>query len=415
MPDPDEFLASLEGKGTHPRMRLGLDHVDRLLNLLDQPHRDFPAVLVAGTNGKGSTSAHLAAILSASGLTTGLYTSPHLESVEERIRVDGRVIDRQRLGSLLQNVVDTAEVAGLEPPTYFEAMTVAAMLQFSEVGVDIAVLEVGLGGRLDATNVVDPVLSVITEVALDHQQQLGDDLAGIAREKAGILRRGVPCCYWLSDAEARGAVEAIADDLDAPRIDALQAERAETTCDPAESNLRLARIAAELLARRSDLELELTDTTVEQALRSCRWPGRLEWVERSDGGQLLLDGAHNLHAIEALLPVLHGRNVGVVFGALEDKRPEEMLDRLASAAGWIILTTPANDRAMDPQVLAHGRTTDLTVCSEPAAALDAALERVEAEELLVVCGSLYLVGEIRGLLRKRWGRPEGMERIYGGA
>ena len=419
MPDPDELLASLERTGEYPRMRLGLDHVKRLLDHLDRPHAAFPAVLVAGTNGKGSTAAHLAAILSTAGLTTGLYTSPHLETVEERIRVDGLMIDRQRLTNLLQRVIETAAAAGCEPPTYFEAMTVAAMLHFVDIGVDVAVLEVGLGGRLDATNVVDPVLSVITEIALDHQQQLGDDLADIAREKAGILRPGVACCYWISAPEAREAVEAIADDLGVPKIDARQASKADNRTEwrrgreVAQTNQYLARAAAETLAARSELDLQLADSVVERALRSCRWPGRLEWVERPDGGQVLLDGAHNPHGIEALLPVLRERDVGVVFGALEDKQPEEMLDRLTTEASWTILTAPASERAVNPERLAEGRSGDVGVRTEPADALDAALERVAVDELLLVCGSLYLVGEVRGLLRKRWGRPERMDRIYG--
>ncbi|HSF42982.1 MAG TPA: Mur ligase family protein, partial [Thermoanaerobaculia bacterium] len=200
--DPLTLLSRLEASG----IRLGLEKTRQLLAALGDPQRRFPAVLVAGTNGKGSTSALLAAMAEAAGYRTGLYTSPHLETVEERLRIDGRAIEPGRLGALLERIVGTSERTEGTPPTYFEALTVAAFLFFAEAEVDLAVVEVGLGGRLDATNLCAPILSVITPIGFDHQEFLGDTLAAIAREKAGILRPGRPALAWIEEPEPAEAV-----------------------------------------------------------------------------------------------------------------------------------------------------------------------------------------------------------------
>ncbi|HEV7515684.1 MAG TPA: Mur ligase family protein, partial [Thermoanaerobaculia bacterium] len=211
-----EILGRLEASG----IRLGLDRLGRRLARLGHPERRRPAVLIAGTNGKGSTSALLAAMATAAGYRTGLYTSPHLETVEERLRIDGSAVLPERLGDLLARVVAGSLDAGLaeEPadlPTYFEALTAAAFLWFAEEEVDLAVLEVGLGGRLDATNLAAPVLSVITPISFDHQEYLGDTLAAIAREKAGILRRGRPALAWIEEPEPAAAVREVAAEVGA--------------------------------------------------------------------------------------------------------------------------------------------------------------------------------------------------------
>lgn len=433
MADPRALLTRLEASG----VRLGLDHVRAVLAELGDPHRAVPAVLVAGTNGKGSTAAHLAAILSASGFATGLYTSPHLEAVEERVRVDGAAIATDELGDLLQQVVDAAAGAGLEPPTYFEALTAVAMMHFAQRGLDLAVYEVGMGGRLDATNVVDPVLSLVTEISLDHQEMLGDTLDMIAREKAGVLREGVPCCHWISDPVARREVEKAAQALGAPSFDVrlIAPEIAGASPDqdfhirglrltaraPAlgggwtrARNLTLALTAAEVLSHAwpDEAGFRLTTETAERAFRSCRWPGRWELVERPGGGQVLLDGAHNLQGAESLAESLADQRYGLVFGALADKPIDRMLDILARGADWLVLTRPANRRAAEPEEVAQRVEHQVTVKADPADALRTALKLTQPDQLLVVCGSLYLVGEVRGLLRQRWGRPGSTERIY---
>ena len=207
-----EILGRLEALG----IRLGLESMRGLLAALGSPQLRFPAVLVAGSNGKGSTAALLAAMAGAAGYRTGLYTSPHLETVEERLRIDGRAVGGERLGELLEEVVACAERRLGHSPTYFEAVTAAAFLWFAAERVDLAVVEVGLGGRLDATNVCEPVLSLITSISLEHRELLGDTLAAIAREKAGILRAGRPALSWVEDREAAGALREVAAGLGAP-------------------------------------------------------------------------------------------------------------------------------------------------------------------------------------------------------
>ncbi len=432
---PGQILARLESTG----IRLGLARIRALLYQFGDPQKTLPAVLVAGTNGKGTTSANLAAMLSAAGFTTGLYSSPHLEFVEERIRVDGLTIESHELSRLLREVVDAAVEAGFEPPTYFEAMTTAAILHFSRTPVEVAVFEVGLGGRLDATNVLNPILSVITEIGLDHQNVLGDSLDTIAREKAGILRPGTACCYWVSNALARREIETRAEALGSPLFDARLATAIETINhhdgepekirvqglkivaefptdgggEHRERNLALVLVALEVLARSwPDEDGFVVDPwRVELAVASCLWPGRCEWIRRPDGGWVLLDGAHNLQGAKALAKLLAGRTYGLVFGALIDKEPEKMIDALAEGAEWTIVTQPPNQRSQDPHVLAS-TIAAAQVHRQPTDALGVALGRAHSECVVVVCGSLYLVGAVRSRLRELWGRPDSVERIY---
>lgn len=205
--DAAAALARLETFGVH----LGLDHVRRLLGALGDPQVGLPAVLVAGTNGKGSTAALLEAAGRAAGYRTGLYTSPHLETVEERVQLDGERIGGEELGALVLEVVAAGERALAAPPTYFEALTAAAFLAFRRREVELAVLEVGLGGRLDATNTADPAVSVITPISLEHREQLGDTPAAIAREKAGVMRRGRLTVAWAGDPQVAAALVAAAE------------------------------------------------------------------------------------------------------------------------------------------------------------------------------------------------------------
>ncbi|MEJ2085237.1 MAG: Mur ligase family protein [Acidobacteriota bacterium] len=209
--DLDSNLERLERFG----VRLGLETTYSLLEGCGSPQLAYPVVLVAGTNGKGSTAALLESMARASGYRVGLYTSPHLESVEERIRVDGLGIARSDLADVVARTVDISDRLLGYPPTYFEALTAAAFDHFARVKVDLAVVEVGLGGRLDATNASEPVLSLVTEIGLEHQTFLGDSLAAIAREKAGILRPGAPAVGWLEHPEARAAVRQRADSIGA--------------------------------------------------------------------------------------------------------------------------------------------------------------------------------------------------------
>ena len=405
--NPDQILSRLEKLG----IRLGLDSVRQLLAGFGSPQLHYRTVLVAGSNGKGSTSALLASMASAAGWKTGLYTSPHLESVEERLRIDGRAIPPGELAELLERIIESAGT----DPTYFEAVTAAAFLWFSEREVDLAVMEVGMGGRLDATNVCEPELSLITSISLEHKEHLGDTLAAIAREKAGTFRPGRPALVWLEDPEPSESVRRVAEELGtdlrfAPELVRIQREgqRVRLTTPKGEHDLELAlpgkhqarNLALAVLAAE---ELGISPEAIVEGARSCRWPGRLEWVELPQDRRVLLDAAHNPEGAAALAEYLEGP-VDLLFGALGDKDVSEMLVPLAKKARKIILTTPASDRARPPEELASllGGREEVEVVPHLGQALDHALQ---PGTRLVVCGSIYLIGEVRKQLREWFGVP----------
>jgi dihydrofolate synthase / folylpolyglutamate synthase len=381
---------------------------------------------VAGSNGKGSTSALLAAMGTAAGYRTGHYTSPHLERVEERLQIDGRPIGSERLGDLLAEIVEIAESATGAPPTYFEALTVAAFRWFSEEALDLAIVEVGLGGRLDATNLAEPILSLVTSISLEHREFLGDTLAAIAREKAGIFRPDRPALAWVEDPEPRAALQEVAAEkgtdlrfaqdlvrIEESRREGWSGQRVRLTTpggrhdlriallgEHQQRNLGLAVLAAETLAAGGFPQLDAEAITTGAA--ACRWPGRLEAIELPGGRRLVLDAAHNAESAAALASFLGELKtpVDLLFGVLTDKDAAEMLGALAPHARRLILTIPPSPRAQDPAGLLPylKEMGGVEVEPDPARALDRLLEG--DEETLVVCGSIYLIGEIRGRLSR---------------
>ena len=423
----DAILARLEPLG----MRLTLEPFRRLLAKLGDPQRGLPAVLVAGTNGKGSTAALLAAIGCAAGYRTGLYTSPHLEEPRERIRIDGVAIATLELDRLLDEVVAAAED---ELPTPFEALTAAALLAFAEDGVELAVLEVGLGGRLDATNVVEPLLSVITPIGLDHQEQLGSTLAAIAAEKAGVMRAERTTIAWGEEAESTAALEEAARaggawlelaveeaEVVTARPDGLEGQLVALRTAAADYQLRvtlagqhqlrnvaLAVAAGERLANSGFDRID--EDAIVRGVGGCRWPGRLEAVALSNGPTVLLDGAHNPAGAAALADHLSTLATpwGLIFGTLADKDAVSMAAALALAAQRVWLAPPDSPRALPLAALAAlAPFAGATPTSGVAEALERAIGIPSAERvpLLVVTGSLYLVGEARRWLRERYGVP----------
>jgi dihydrofolate synthase/folylpolyglutamate synthase len=418
----ESILVRLE----HFGVRLGLERIRKVLVALGDPQLGLRTVLVAGTNGKGSTAAWLSTMAAAAGYRVGLFTSPHLESPRERIRIDGLAIDEGDLGRLLETVVGASEERCGSPPTYFEALTAAAYLYFVERGVELAVLEVGLGGRLDATNTAEPELSIVTSVAFDHLEHLGTTLAGIAREKAGIFRRARPALCWyehreVGEALARAASAVGADLTGARELVTWQRHDggAVTLSTPGRrlelcpslpgehqlANLSLAVLAAQLLQERGFPRLDAI--AVKSGARRCSWPGRLETVTLPDaGGSVILDAAHNPAGAAALARHLHERGTpfDLLFGALRHKQAESTLLPLLAEAREVALTEPPSERALPlaelPPVDREG--THLEPRWE--IALDRCLERL-AERPLVVCGSLYLVGAVREGLRRRFGVP----------
>ncbi len=422
----DELLARLEGSG----IRLGLDRVKAALARLGNPERAVPAVLVAGSNGKGSTSALLASIGKSAGYRTALYTSPHLERVEERLQLNGIVIPSADLGRLLSRAVRAAEEESGDLPTYFEAVTLAAFLWFAEQRAELAILEVGLGGRLDATNVAEPILSLITSISLEHREMLGDTLAAIAKEKAGILRPNRPALAWIEAPEALesaraeaariGAVLESAEDRvrsvvarprgwDGQTVE-IETERSRYRLDLALPgthqlrNLGLAVAAAETLG---DCGFDRIDrVAIERGVASCRWPGRLESIRlERPAKRVVLDAAHNPEGAEMLGRFLaerreeSGEAVDLLIGILGDKDAGEMLHHLAPHAARIVLTAPPSPRAKDPAELAALLPAETVYEVEPS--FEHALERALSlgERTLVVCGSIFLIGAVRERLR----------------
>ena len=386
--------------------KFDLERITRVLEAFGNPHRMGRFVHVAGTNGKGSTSAMIEAGLRAAGVRTGLYTSPHLVEPTERIQIAGQAITPDQFAKVFTEVHETAErmlqAGELDlHPTYFESVTAMAFLLFARERVDTAVLEVGLGGRLDATNVVTPALSVITAVDFDHQIFLGDTLGKIAAEKAGILKPGVPAIFAEQPPEAEAVLRAHAKgpytlsrdwaiidlELDA-RGSRFRLRGMEIICPLAgEHQVENARTAAIALH-------ELRVST--DGIAKTWWPGRLERVKEQP--EIILDGAHNPAGTRALASYIRrfykDRRIWIVYGVMRDKAVAEMSEMLFPLASRVIVTAPANSRAMPPErIPAPGAVVTQTV--PDALAL---LSQAQPADVIFITGSLFVVGEARALL-----------------
>ena len=483
-----EALARLD-QVTSPGIRPGLTRMHALLTALGDPHHDLPTLLVAGTNGKGSTATLLASMTTTAHYRTGLYTSPHLQSPTEALQIDREPITPDDLATLLHRVLDTIETAAEtlgDPPTRFETLTAAALLHFQRNKTHLAILEAGLGGRLDATNAAAPLLSILTTVGLEHREHLGDTLPDIAREKAGVFREDAPALLGpaterdeptrealLAACEETGArpvrvarrtdVEAVQrfrafseSDGDEPgprqRIWVRYRDEDEAGADDANAapdrsdvevyeltlagrhqadNLTTALIAAEEL-REMGFD-KLTRSAMRRGAKAVRMAGRMEEISIPDraalpgGGRLLLDAAHNPQGAAALATALDdlGEPVDLVFGVLSDKDAGEMLAALAPRTTRLTLTTPSGERGrkaeelrdrVDEDALAGGPRKPgrpkkgeapgdrIDVVDSPAKAVESALRQADGR-IVVVTGSLALVGEVRTALKKRYGLP----------
>ncbi len=425
--DPIEFLFSLERLG----MKFGLENISRLCEALGHPERAFRSVHVAGTNGKGSVTVIVETALRIAGRSVARYTSPHLVRLEERFVIQGTEVTRDELraaaGRVRDAVVRLIAGGGLEgPPTFFECTTASAFELFREAGVDIAVLEVGLGGRLDATNVVTPLVAAITSIDFDHQQQLGPSLESIAREKAGIIKPGVPvvCGPLPADAEriiretceANGSRMVRADDHVSvtKRGDGSVDVRAGTRVL---SGVRLAlegahqrqnaAVAVSVIDELSRLGVRTPDDAIRQSLERVEWPGRIERFHLG-GIEIILDAAHNPAGAAALASYLSDagwRDATLVLGVMRDKDVRGMLEALlpqSHAWGLVVCTTPPGARALPAAALAalasdvaDGRVLIETV-SDPVGALERARRRGRPA---VAAGSIFLIGPLRDILR----------------
>jgi len=398
-PDSVRFLYALGNE--IKTAKLGLDRIRMLLDALGNPQRAFRVVHVAGTNGKGSTCAMIEAGLRASGIRTGLFTSPHLVEPTERIRIDGEPVTNEEFASAFDLVHQTAEMLDLDcHPTYFETITAMGFLLFREKGVETAVVEVGLGGRLDATNVVEPALTVITPIDFDHEVYLGHTIESIAQEKAGILKQGVPSIFARQRPEAVAVLDRRARDLAVAvtraesfaitdlHVDARQSSFSGLIC-PLPGEHQVENVVTAALA----LQVLGVDPS---GIAEARWPGRLEHV--SPNPDVILDGAHNPAGARALAKYLERfyshRKRWMIFGAMRDKAIDEIGGILFPSADELIFTAPENARALRPealrQIAGRGRV---------ASNIDDALTIIRAEatpdDAIVITGSLFLVGEAR--------------------
>ena len=408
--DNVDWLFGLQKFGSNP----GLETMAALRARLGDPQRTMRTVLVGGTNGKGSTSAVLAACLSASGRTVGHFTSPHMTLVMERFRLDGRIPDIRLLEAALERIRPVAEELGA---TFFEVLTMAAWVVFRDAGCDAAVMEIGMGGRWDATNESDPELSVITNISLDHTDVLGDTEAKIAAEKAGILRPGRPAVTAATgDALAvlRAAAAATGSDLLVlgEQI-GISRERGDWSGIGLEASLGDWSLALEspllgahqrrnvALAATAAHLLGVPDAAIMAGVRGATWPGRLERIEAL-GRTWLLDGAHNPAGIGALRETLSELGTAprlLLFGVTVDKDVASIVT-LAGSLAPDVLTSRArlSPRALDPEDLARQLGGTARSGGEPADAVAAAVAATARGDLIVVAGSLYLLGEVRPLL-----------------
>jgi dihydrofolate synthase/folylpolyglutamate synthase len=423
--DPRAWLTTLEQFG----IKLGLSSIRAICEALGHPERQFRSVHIAGTNGKGSVAAMVDEAVRAAGHHGGRYTSPHLVHLEERFAVAGQPVAAALLDGALETVraaVDRLRDAGtLEVhPTFFEITTAAAFVVFARAGVDVGVIEVGLGGRFDATNVVEPAVAAVTSIALDHEQHLGGTLEAIAFEKAGIVKPGVPVVIGELPEEARGIVRRVCRERGARLHDTAvecvvgRARRNGRTIlrlttprgvyPPivlalrGDHQARNAAVAVRLLELLDERGVPLSEAAIAAGLAGARWPARLDLIPVGGGREVLVDGAHNpagAAALEAYVRSEWPDGLPLVFGAMRDKHAAEMLGPLARIAQPLILTTAPGPRAADAESLAAVARSigvhDPIVCPRIPQALAAGWERAPR---IAAAGSLYLAGEVLRLL-----------------
>uniref|UniRef100_UPI00405686CB bifunctional folylpolyglutamate synthase/dihydrofolate synthase n=1 Tax=Candidatus Electrothrix sp. TaxID=2170559 RepID=UPI00405686CB len=416
------------------KIKLGLDSMNQFLERLGKPHQDLQCIHVGGTNGKGSVGATLCSILTAAGYQAGFYTSPHLSSVRERFRIGKSYISKEDFARFITKIHD---VLGGSQITYFECTTTLALLWFAEQKVDCAILEVGMGGRLDATNVVTPLISLITNVSMDHEQYLGTTLAEVSTEKAGIIKQGIPVVSGVANDDSGRVIRQTCDEREAPLF--LFGREFSGSFNPDEkrswqyqglegevlmdlpmalrgnyqvTNASLALAALQLLGQQG---WSVTEEQMRTGLEQTLWPGRLEFFrlnkdnkkvdKESEGWNFLLDGAHNPAGVKALKHALRdfSRNrLILVWGAMNDKDLRITLSDIAPQADLIIFTRPESERSARTSQLKVSLPTTMhqkVICQETVpAALQQARILAAPNDLICIAGSLYLVGIARQLL-----------------
>lgn len=428
-----EFLYALQLHG----IKLGLDNPRRLLGLLGNPHSSFKSIHVAGTNGKGSTSASIASIIQEMGLKAGLFTSPHLSSFTERIKVNNTEITESVVVALTDEIRKAVERERDFNPTFFEFVTAIGFLYFKNMSADWAVVETGMGGRLDATNVLDPVVSVITPVGLDHKEFLGSTIKEVSMEKAGIIKENTPVVVSAQQPDALDVILKKADeknsrvfafgrdynaimkssDLSGVRFD-YESKSGLMIKDlfmPLRGAYQAHNGAAAVRAIETAFGMDI-EPEVRRGLQKVRWLGRLETVSMNP--EILLDGAHNPPAAMALAEELRrlflgsGRRMILVMGAMADKDKEGIMKPLLPMAWKTIFTRPPFDRAEQPEEL-QKTAKALGFESETAPTVETAIEKANGlakgnDAMILVTGSFYTIGEARAMLTSDAGVLRGL-------
>jgi dihydrofolate synthase/folylpolyglutamate synthase len=410
-----------------------LDRMRTLLKKLGNPQDHFRSVHIAGTKGKGSTAAMVAAMLQANGYKVGVYTSPHLVDIRERIQINGHMISHADFARLIRSMEPL--VAHSRPvPTYFDVLTAVAFKYFAEQKIDIAVIETGLGGRLDSTNVIKPEVTAITSISKDHMAQLGPTLGHIATEKAGIFKHGIPAVTVIQDPDADAAIKRIAEKVGAPldivgktiefsyRFEATRMMGPHNRVCLTTPNTKFEHLAVPLLGEHQAINcglalsiidklktrgIAINDMRAMDGLSKVTIPGRMEMVSQTP--RVIVDGAHNAASVDALMKAI-GQHVPcdsivLIFGCCADKDVAGMLDRITSGADKVIFTNVNNIRTANPEELAARYVEQYGKMAQVAATLEDALaiaqRAVTKEDLICITGSFYLVGEAKKLFAAR--------------
>jgi dihydrofolate synthase / folylpolyglutamate synthase len=408
-PDSVRFLYALGNE--IKTAKLGLDRIRLVLAALDNPQDSFRSIHVAGTNGKGSTCSMIEAGLRTAGIRTGLFTSPHLIEPTERIAVDGMPVTPRQFERAFDVVHKAAGELDLDShPTYFETVTAMGFWLFREMRVETAVVEVGLGGRLDATNILNPALTVITPIDFDHESYLGGTIEAIATEKAGILKAGVPAIFARQRPEAKAVLDHRAGELGilVRRTEEFEVRDLHVTARGSEfSGLKCPLAGEHQIENAVTAALALQSLGVSpKGIEHAIWPGRLEQI--SPNPDIILDGAHNPAGARALARYLErfyaGRKIWMIYGAMRDKAVDEIAGVLFPLASELVLTAPDNARALRPEALRElaGRGS---IAPDISTAIELVRAEISEEDVVIITGSLFLVGEARALSYNRQAWP----------
>lgn len=426
--DVISYINSIERFGSRP----GLVRVQNLLRRLGNPEKNLKAIHVAGTNGKGSVSTMISYILEKSGYDVGMYTSPHLENYNERIKINNKDISDEEFATAGEKIIKACQECvenNEEHPTVFEFLTAMALLYFDEQSVDFVVLEVGLGGRYDATNVIEnPLLSVITSISMDHMDVLGDSIESIAFEKAGIIKKNCSTVLFFPNNKVYNIIKSVCESLNSQLyyVSDMHIQNVRHSIEGITFsintdfysykdlkvsligehqiyNTALVLLAVEVLRNKG---IEISEENVRIGLEECYWPGRLEIVGKNP--LVLLDGAHNeegaLALAKAFEQYFHDQNITLLIGVLKDKPYELMLKQLLPYASKVVLTEPNSSRKLPIDELektAVKYSSYIYQNADIAQAYELALKLTNEKDVLCCAGSLYLIGEIKKMIKKR--------------